>query len=275
MPTYNHVNYLRSAVEGVMMQAVDLPVTLIIRDDASSDGTRELAEILALKFPGRIELILNDTNLFQTNRGVAVEMLREILLKGGQFAPKTWLGRLKTKRTAFIALCEGDDVWTDPQKLRKQLDVFQRNKSVRLVHHDVDIVVEDGGSKAYADSLRLHLDNYDQNRAIDKKGQFRDGHNIMTCTAMFRLSAIDGRVLLGIPPGLAEDWILFALISGKRQPHLVKGKMATYRVHGASFWSSKTEVDRQRSHLATREYVNSILRQSPKQFFTSLRTREH
>jgi glycosyltransferase involved in cell wall biosynthesis len=65
MPTYNHRQFLEAAVEGVMSQVVDMPVLLIIRDDSSTDGTRQLAEQLAQKFPGRIKLILNETNLFQ------------------------------------------------------------------------------------------------------------------------------------------------------------------------------------------------------------------
>jgi glycosyltransferase involved in cell wall biosynthesis len=269
MSTYNHRQFLEAAVEGVMSQVVDVPVLLIIRDDASTDGTRELAEKLALRFPGRIELILNDENLFETSRGPVTEMLREILLKGGRFADNSWLGRFTTKRTSFIALCEGDDFWTDPQKLQKQLEVFGKTKSVRLVHHDVDIVVEVGGSEDYAKRLRLLLDTYDFDPEIDKEGQFRNGHNVMTCSAMFRLSCVDGRVLLGWPHGLAGDWILFALISGERRPHLINEKMAVYRVHTDSYWSSKTQVDRERGHLATREYLHSILRRSHKELLSS------
>lgn len=259
MPTYNHNKFLEAAVEGVMSQVVDMPVLLIIRDDASTDGTRELAVKLALRFPGRIELILNKTNLFQTSRGAVSEMLEGILLKGGRFANKSWLGRLRTKHNSFIALCEGDDYWTEPTKLQKQVEVFRGKKSVRLVHHDVDIVVESGGSKKYADLLRLHLETYDFDFPINKGGRFRGGHNVMTCSAMFRLSRVDGRVLLGRPPGLAGDWILFALIAGKHRPHFISTPMATYRVHGGSFFSSMRTENRQKVGQATQEHLHSIL----------------
>jgi glycosyltransferase involved in cell wall biosynthesis len=261
MPTYNHRQYLQSAVEGVMAQVVDTPVVLIIRDDASTDGTKELAEKLALRFPGRIELILNEKNLFQTSPGGITEMLREILLKGGRFAAKSWTGRLSARRNTFIALCEGDDYWTDPQKLQKQLSVFRANKAVRLVHHDVEIIVQPGGSRKYEESLRDHLQNFDSNFAQPNQYYFRDGHNIMTCSAMFRASAVEDVVFMGRPPGMAGDWILFALICGRTRPHFLETRMATYRIHGSSYWSSKGEKEQIESHMATKEYLNSILRE--------------
>jgi glycosyltransferase involved in cell wall biosynthesis len=259
MPTYNHKEYLRSAVEGVMSQVVDVPIVLIIRDDASTDGTKELAQKLALRFPGRIELMINEKNHFQTGHGAIAEILREIFIKGGRFAAKSRSGRLRTKRTAFIALCEGDDYWTDPHKLQKQLEVFRGNRSVRLVHHDVEIIVEPGSSRKYADSLRSHLKDFDSNFAKSNQYYFRDGHNIMTCSAMFRASAINDLVLLGRPPGLAGDWILFALICGRTRPHYIQTRMATYRIHGSSYWSSKDEKERINAHMATKEFLHSLL----------------
>ena len=261
MPTYNHRQYLQSAVEGVMAQVVDTPVVLIIRDDASTDGTKELAEKLALRFPGRIELILNEKNLFQTSPGAIREMLGEILLKGGRFAAKSWTGRLRTRRASFIALCEGDDYWTDPQKLQKQLNVFRANKSVRLVHHDVEIIVEPGGSRRYEENLRNHLRNFNSNFAQPNQYYFRDGHNIITCSAMFRASAIEDLVFMGRPPGTAGDWILFALICGRTRPHFIETRMATYRIHGSSYWSSKKEKDQIEAHMATKEFLNSLTRE--------------
>lgn len=259
MPTYNHKEYLRSAVEGVMSQVVDVPNVLIIRDDASTDGTKELAQKLALRFPGRIELMINEKNHFQTGNGAIAEILREIFIKGGRFAAKSRAGRLRTRRTAFIAVCEGDDYWTDPQKLQKQLEVFRGNRSVRLVHHDVEIIVEPGSSRKYADSLRSHLKDFDSNFAKGNQYYFRDGHNIMTCSAMFRASAINDLVLLGRPPGLAGDWILFALICGRTRPHYIETRMATYRIHGSSYWSSKDEKDRINAHMETKEFLHSLL----------------
>ena len=261
MPTYNHRQYLQSAVEGVMAQVVDTPVVLIIRDDASTDGTKELAEKLAVRFPGRIELILNEKNLFRTSPGAITEMLREIFLNGGRFAAKTWTGRLRNRLNTFIALCEGDDYWTDPQKLQKQLSVFRANKAVRLVHHDVEIIVEPGGSRKYEESLLEHLQNFYSNFAQPNQYYFRDGHNIITCSAMFRASAVKDLVFMGRPPGMAGDWILFALICGRTRPNFIETRMATYRIHGSSYWSSKGEKEQIESHMATKEYLNSILRE--------------
>lgn len=258
MPTYNHRKFLQAAVEGVMSQVVDLPFLLIIRDDASTDGTSELAEQLARRFDGRIKLILNERNRYRTNTGAVAEMLREILHKKGMFAAKSWLCRLRTKQTAFIALCEGDDFWTDPQKLQKQVNVFRRNKLARLVHHDIDIRVETNGSKDYETAIRNHLDNFDSRYTQRNKDQAAYENHIMTCTVMFRASAVDDWVLMGRPPGLAGDMVLFALISRQSHIHFIDSRMATYRIHGDSVWSPMSEEYRAKVTSATKEYLNSI-----------------
>ena len=61
--TYNHAPYIAKCIEGVLMQQVDFPMELIIADDCSIDGTRELCEEYAAKYPERIRLITSDTNL--------------------------------------------------------------------------------------------------------------------------------------------------------------------------------------------------------------------
>lgn len=259
MPTYNHQQFLKAAVEGVMSQVVEMPVSLIIRDDASTDGTRELAEKLARRFPGRIELILNEKNLFQKSPGAVTEMLREILLKGGRFASQSLRGRLSIKNTSFIALCEGDDYWTDSHKLQKQLEIFRKDESVALVHHDVEVAVESGGSHEYAKWLRQHLDSFDLNHRRDRDWYFFEGHNVMTCSAMFRLSAVDDWVLIGRPPGLTGDWILFTLIAGRSRPHFIDERMVTYRIHGNGIWSSRSQETMDTAGVATRNFLHSIL----------------
>lgn len=260
MPTYCNRQFLEAAVEGVMAQVVDLPVLLIIRDDASTDGTGELAEKLSRRFPGRIELILNEANQFSTSSGAIPEMLREILLKGGRFAAKSWLGRLRTKYNSFIALCEGDDYWTDPQKLQKQLEVFRANKSVRLVHHHVDIVIEPRGSETYAEWFQDYLNNYDSDRPQDGESYFRDGHNVVTCSAMLRLSAVYREFLAARPPGLLGDWILFALATRHFKPHFIHEKMSTYRIHENSFWSSREKAKRERLAIETYDFLHPLLK---------------
>lgn len=137
--------------------------------------------------------------------------------------------------------------------------MFRGNRSVRLVHHDVEIIVEPGSSRKHADSLRSHLKDFDSNFAKSNQYYFRDGHNIMTCSAMFRASAINDLVLLGRPPGLAGDWVLFALICGRTRPYYIEIRLATYRIHGSSYWSSKDEKERINAHMATKEFLHSLL----------------
>ena len=113
MITYNHEPYIRQAIEGVMMQETDFEFELIIGEDCSQDKTREICFKYQKKYPDRIRVLWwheNVSKLGGNSRRVCAR-----------------------SRGEFIAFCEGDDYWTDPLKLQKQVDVMRGNNSVGLV----------------------------------------------------------------------------------------------------------------------------------------------
>lgn len=112
MITYNHEPYIRQAIEGVMMQQTDFEFELIIGEDASQDKTREICFEYQKKHPDKIRVLWSEKNVNHL---------------GGN-------GRRVTARCRgeFIALCEGDDYWTDPLKLQKQVDIMRANPDVGL-----------------------------------------------------------------------------------------------------------------------------------------------
>ncbi len=97
MSTFRHKQFIRQAIEGVMEQRTSFPVELVIGEDCSEDGTREICEELAKKYASRIRLLPSDRNYGQ-NRN-----LHRIL---------------RACRGRYIALCEGHDFWIDPDKLQ-------------------------------------------------------------------------------------------------------------------------------------------------------------
>jgi len=114
MLAYNHEPYIRQAIEGVMMQKTDFEFELVIGEDCSTDGTREICLEYQKRYPDRIRVLWCDRNLF-----------REPHPAGGN-------GERNAAhcRGEFIALCEGDDYWIDPLKLQKQVDILRRNPNV-------------------------------------------------------------------------------------------------------------------------------------------------
>ena len=116
--TYNHVNFIRDAIEGFLMQETTFPVEIFIHDDASTDGTAEIVKEYAEKYPKLFWTILQTEN--QWSKGNK-KILNDYLQK---------------QRGEFIALCEGDDYWISKEKLQKQVEILHQDSSVGLVFHN-------------------------------------------------------------------------------------------------------------------------------------------
>lgn len=120
--TYNHAPYISQCVDGFLMQKTSFPFEIIINDDCSNDGTTEILKDYAIKYPDLIHLILHDEN--QYSKGI-----RRIL---ATFVYPLVKGK-------YIAICEGDDYWTDPYKLQKQVDYLESHPECGLIYTDFDM----------------------------------------------------------------------------------------------------------------------------------------
>lgn len=113
--TYNHAPYIRQCLDGFLMQKATFTYEVIINDDASTDGTTEIIREYEEKYPDIIKPIYHEENLYSKGeRG---------------FWQKYCFPKSKGK---YIALCEGDDYWTDPYKLQKQVDLLENNMDCSL-----------------------------------------------------------------------------------------------------------------------------------------------
>jgi glycosyltransferase involved in cell wall biosynthesis len=122
MITFNHKNYISRAIEGVLMQQTDFRFELVIGDDCSTDGTSELISEYVAKYPGIIRHIIRKENLGAKRNA---QDLNSYL--GGK----------------YVALCEGDDYWTDPFKLQKQADFLRTHPEFTLCFHSANVIRED------------------------------------------------------------------------------------------------------------------------------------
>lgn len=114
--TYNHCKYIRDAIEGFLMQRTNFPVEILIHDDASTDGTAEIIREYEKQYPNIIRPLYEEENQWvKGRRGSMVFNFPRALGK-------------------YIAFCEGDDYWTDPYKLQKQVDFLESHPDYGLVH---------------------------------------------------------------------------------------------------------------------------------------------
>lgn len=125
MITYNHEDYIREAIEGVLMQETNFDFEFIVVNDKSTDATESIILTL-IKNHAKGNLI----NFFShtENKGMMANFI---------FA-------LQQCKGEYIALCDGDDYWTDTNKLQKQVDFLESNSAYVICFHKVDILNPDG-----------------------------------------------------------------------------------------------------------------------------------
>ncbi len=113
--TYNHQKFIKDAIEGVLDQKVNFTWKLIIADDYSTDGTREILLDYKEKYPDVIHLIFQEKNVG---------------------AERNWIELMAYPKSKYIAYFEGDDHWTNPLKLQKQIDFLENNPDYSLICHN-------------------------------------------------------------------------------------------------------------------------------------------
>jgi len=117
MVTYNHAPFIKRAVEGVLSQKAAFPFELVIGEDCSPDGTRDIALDYERRYPDRVRVVTSDKNV-----GLHPNVLRT----------------QEACRGEYLLFCEGDDWWHDPSKLQTQVDFLDQHPDYGLVHCNYD-----------------------------------------------------------------------------------------------------------------------------------------
>lgn len=155
---YNHVDYITESIESILIQKTKFPVKIIIHDDASTDGTREILIKYQDKYPNLFKNILQNKNQYSRNEDITS-------------IPLSFIGNEK-----YIALTHGDDYWIDPYKLQKQVDFLDQNITFGLV----------GTASEQLEDKKKTIQQISQyNQVLDLK--FLTSNWILnTCTLVFR-----------------------------------------------------------------------------------------
>lgn len=233
--TYNHEKYIAQAIESILAQKVNVSTEFIIAEDCSKDKTREIVEKYVLENP-HIKLILQKTNV-----GPARNFIDLITSATGK----------------YIAYIEGDDYWTDPLKLQKQIEFLESNLDFSICFHPVRVVDENGKG--------LYISNKNQ-KEISSFEDLAQENYIHTPSCLFRSFLKEGlpswfdKVRIG-------DWYLFLLAAQKGKIKFFDEVMATYRIHSGGVYSSSNEVNRLISLLEVAEHgINHFKPLGEKQF---------
>ncbi|MDR2918155.1 MAG: GNAT family N-acetyltransferase [Tannerella sp.] len=211
--TYNHELYIRQCMEGFLMQKTDFNFEVLIHDDASTDDTANIIREYEQKYPDIIKPIYQIEN--QYSKGIIISVTYNF-------------PRAKGK---YIALCEGDDYWTDPYKLQKQIDFLEANPDFSICFHNVKIREEENN---------CIVDDYITRDVPDITDiyQLVEDNYIHTPSVVFRKNE-DVIKELSSSKHYIMDYVLHLLNARYGKIKKIPEDMAVYRVHVNGVWSMK------------------------------------
>lgn len=213
--TYNHKNFIRDCLNGFIIQKTNFPFEVLIHDDASTDGTTDIIREYVQKYPDVLIPFYEEENQFKK-----YDFCRYVLYP-----------RIKGN---YVALCEGDDYWTDPTKLEKQVDFLESHKDYSLCFHPVKVHWEDertGDTLFPSEEYRFYKISLDMHDLLK--------HNfIQTNSAVYRwrfhndsLDLIPSNILPG-------DYFLHLLHAQVGKIGFLPDVMAVYRRQPNGLWSN-------------------------------------
>ncbi|MDN3655876.1 glycosyltransferase family 2 protein [Ferruginibacter paludis] len=222
MLAYNHEKFIKDAIEGVVLQKTNFDIELIIANDHSKDQTEQVIEQYRMKYPVIVKGFCNEKNL-----GPRFNFIKAYSQATGK----------------YIAMCEGDDYWTDLNKLQQQVDFLETNIDYVLSFHDIKILDENGTPKDDNRQPTSNKRNFDQNELL--------GVYLPTPTLVYR------NVFKDLPGAFKKsdngDSLLLSFLTqkGKSKYHS-EIKEAIVRVHAGGLWSTRELPEKWSKILHTR-----------------------
>lgn len=212
---YNQIEYIKQCLDSLLMQKTNFNFEILINDDCSTDGTIEIIKEYEQKYPDIIKPIYQKENQFSKGKAMSKNFI---------------FPRISGK---YFALCEGDDYWTDENKLQKQVDFMEANPDCSLCFHYVKRIFENN---------QMRKDDIFPTQTMKTQGfTFKNllKYNfIQTNSVMYRFNAVKNifdKFPENILPG---DWYLHLLFAKQDKIGFLNETMSAYRVNQNSIWGA-------------------------------------
>ncbi len=215
--TYNHARYIEQAVKSVLAQQTNFPFELVIGEDESSDGTREIVQRLAAAHPDRIRLNLHSR-------------ASNLSYGGRPTGRHNYVTNIRSARGKYIATLDGDDYWTDPQKLQRQVDLLESRPDCAVCFSLCQYVDEDGADLGVGADVPNPQPSFTLDDLLERR------FIASTATVMFR------RGLFGDFPEWyfqcpVGDFPMLVMNAQHGDIAFLDRVTAAYRIHPAGIWS--------------------------------------
>ncbi|MFC1881321.1 glycosyltransferase family 2 protein [Thermodesulfobacteriota bacterium] len=226
--TYNHEQFIAQALDSVLMQKTDFDFEILIGEDDSEDRTREIVKEYKRQHPDKIQLFLNDSDNI-------------IYINGRRTGRWNFINNLKNAKGVYIALLDGDDCWTDPNKLQAQVDLLEDNPELAICIHNVKVSYMNGSNKSHPyytpDASGANMRQ--KPASISSIEDLIAGNFIQTPSVVYRAHLFDN-----FPEWFYKvdraDWPLHILNARHGKIGYIDKMMANYHVHDGGIYSGKT-----------------------------------
>lgn len=218
--TYNQEKYIGECLDGIVNQKTNFPFQVIVSDDGSTDNTRKILKEYNKKYPDIVRPIFREKNLGPMDN--FIETLNGI-------------------DTEYVALCDGDDFWTDYDKLQKQVDFLDNNKDYTICFHQTKIFFQDGSRKEELTP---------QSNAVEDTTEFSDlakecyipANTVMYRWQFSKKDSFKKKFPTNVVPG---DYFVHLLHARSGKIKFMKEVMSCYRRHEAGMWWLSSQPDKQ------------------------------
>lgn len=207
---YNQEEFIREALDGILAQETSFPFEVVVHDDASTDGTADIIRDYAARHPNIVAIFQGQNQFRATGRYPIAHAYR-------------------AARGRYIAECDGDDVWTDPLKLQRQVSFLEENPEYSMCHHDYRIL--QGGQLSIPSAAKPRDFSQDELIAFNP-----DGYGIGSCTKVYRnYYPIDPR---GVED-FAGDYPMNVFMGTRGKCKYIDGiHPSVYRKHRRNSWAA-------------------------------------
>jgi len=248
MITYNHEQYIAEAIEGVLMQKTNFQIELIIGEDCSTDKTREICIAYQQKYPEIIRLQLPEKNRGMHHNSIKV---------------------LQAVQGKHIALCEGDDFWTDPLKLQKQVDILEQDTDERLI----GVVTNSAICNQYGEIFKENRNVVPNNKqgAYTLHDFLKDAHLYPTLTLLWRNKNKEQvlKKMEKLKNPFLGDWTLEVILLTMGNFYYLDEVTAVYRKNPTSITHTANAIKRWEADFVIRKMLIDMLDKQYHKYLTN------